>query len=165
MNLTLPTLPSYCLVYFFTKNLKVTQQQNIESVVVSSADTQKGSTVDLTACNKCHMCKQSFFNTNSTFKSFVTGRTFSISNKMSSPQILNCKTKNVVYLISCTKCSLQYVGMTTQQLNTRFSQHRHNILQRNLNTFLVNHFNQADHHYKHLSIQIIDHIEDNIEDI
>ena len=68
-------------------------------------------------------------------------------------------------MISCTKCSLQYVGKTTQQLNTRFSQHRHNIIQRNLNTFLVNHFDQADHHYKHLSIQIIDHIDDNTDDV
>ena len=55
--------------------------------------------------------------------------------------------------------------MTTQQLNTRFSQHRYKIIQRNLNTFLVNHFNQADHHYKNLSIQIIDHIADKVEDI
>ena len=111
------------------------------------------------------MCMQSFFNTNSTFKSFVTGRTFSLINELSDQVSLNCKSKNVIYLISCTKCCIQYVGMTTQQLNTRFNQHKRNILHNNLNTMLVKHFNSKDHHCRHLSIQIIDYVNDNTDGV
>ena len=29
---------------------------------------------------------------------------------------MNCETKNVIYLISCKKCGIQYVGETSQTL-------------------------------------------------
>ena len=51
--------------------MKTKQEFSKRSVVVSSSDKKIDSTMDLTACNKCHMCRQSFFNTNSTFTSFV----------------------------------------------------------------------------------------------
>ena len=34
-----------------------------------------------------------------------------------------CKTNNVIYLISCIKCGLQYVGQTTQALHNRLNGH------------------------------------------
>jgi hypothetical protein len=37
---------------------------------------------------------------------------------------INCKTSNVVYLVSCTICNLQYVGETKQQLAKRMNLHR-----------------------------------------
>ena len=36
----------------------------------------------------------------------------------------NCKTANVVYLISCCKCQKQYVGKTKGPLNLRMNGHR-----------------------------------------
>ena len=44
--------------------------------------------------------------TGNTFKSQVTGRKYHIRNNIS------CKIKNLVYLISCRECGLQYVGET-----------------------------------------------------
>ena len=32
---------------------------------------------------------------------------------------MNCKTKNVLYIITCQGCSEQYVGMTNDSLNAR----------------------------------------------
>ena len=37
---------------------------------------------------------------------------------------LNCHSSNLVYLLSCSTCGLQYVGETVQNLSTRFNGHR-----------------------------------------
>ena len=37
---------------------------------------------------------------------------------------LNCSTSNCIYLITCSRCGLQYVGETVQSLRDRFSGHR-----------------------------------------
>lgn len=51
------------------------------------------------------------------------------------------RSKNCVYLITCKKCGLQYVGETGNTLLTRFTQHRYNISKRkNTHTYLVRHF-------------------------
>ena len=36
---------------------------------------------------------------------------------------LDCNSSNVIYLITCKKCSLQYVGETAQKLRERFNHH------------------------------------------
>ena len=38
----------------------------------------------------------------------------------------SCKTTNVVYLITCTKCGKQYIGKTPDYLNQRMNGHRDN---------------------------------------
>ena len=69
---------------------------------------------------------------------------------------LTCKSTNVVYLITCTKCRKQYVGYTTQQLNTRMNHHRTNIMNR-ARTHIATHFSSPGHILNlHLKIQPID---------
>ena len=46
---------------------------------------------------------------------------------------------------------------TEQQLKARYGQHFRNVVNNKHGTFLVKHFNSADHHPNHLSIQIIDY--------
>ena len=53
---------------------------------------------------------------------------------------LNCSTSNCIYLITCCRCGLQYLGKTLQFLRDRFSGHR---------TGMKNPF--ADNRYKILS--------------
>ena len=36
---------------------------------------------------------------------------------------VNCQTENVIYCISCNRCSEVYVGQTSKSLSQRFSQH------------------------------------------
>jgi hypothetical protein len=69
---------------------------------------------------------------------------------------LTCTSSHVVYLITCTKCRKQYVGCTTQQLNTRINHHRSNIAN-HLHIHISQHFNLSDHQVnQHLKVQPID---------
>ena len=61
---------------------------------------------------------------------------------------LNCKSKNLIYLIECKKCAKQYIGETKRQLNERFGEHRRSILNHHhlINpTPVSTHFNQLGH--------------------
>ena len=68
---------------------------------------------------------------------------------------VTCKTKGVVYLIECSKCGIQYVGMTKNALQTRFTSHRSDIRHEE-NTSVAKHFNQDGHSMEDLTIMIID---------
>ena len=65
---------------------------------------------------------------------------------------LNCKSKNLTYLIECQKCGkLYYIGETKRHLHQRFGEHRRSIL--NYGHFpnptpVSEHFNQAGHSIK-----------------
>lgn len=65
-------------------------------------------------CTKCTFCK-TYWKQVSVFKSLVTFCTFSIPSK-DIATCLTCNSKNVIYLITCKKCEVQYVGLTTQKL-------------------------------------------------
>ena len=68
---------------------------------------------------------------------------------------LTCTSTNVIYLITCTKCNKQYVGCTTQQLNTRINHHRTNIVNR-ARIHISQHFNLPGHSLnQHLKVQPI----------
>ena len=78
--------------------------------------------------------------TNYTF--FTTNEARKITDSIS------CHSKNLIYLIECTKCHLQYIGETKRQLNERFGEHRRSILnhhQLSITTPVSLHFNQAGH--------------------
>ena len=72
----------------------------------------------------------------STFVSNVTKKRYDVVGCASS---MNCATENVVYLISCTRCGVQYVGETSQKLRSRFNNHR-NTLKSMANLYLYSQF-------------------------
>ena len=51
---------------------------------------------------------------------------------------MTCTTKNVIYLISCNKCGIQYVVETGQALRNRMNNHRQRLKQM-CNLFLYQH--------------------------
>ena len=59
-----------------------------------------------------------------TFVNNVNGRTYYVIGKSS---VVDCSSKNVVYLISCNKCGVKYVGKTSQTLRSRLNNHRNRI--------------------------------------
>ena len=65
---------------------------------------------------------------------------------------LTCKSRYVVYLITCLDCYKQYVGKTTQHMHQRHGGHRSEIDDRS--TELGEHF--ASCGLERLSLQIID---------
>ena len=124
------------------------------SVLASSTD------FDLKFDESCHclFCTK-HFQKNKEFQSNVTNNKFKLKNPSLQNLVLNCNTENVIYLISCNKCQVQYVGQTTQRIKNRFSQHKSKIVHNKLNTFICNHFNSKEHSYLDCNVQIIDYIE------
>ena len=72
---------------------------------------------------RCLTC--SYSEDNNSFFSNSTGKRF--YPKTGDGHFLNCKSDNIIYLISCKICNLQYVGETKNCLHKRFSNHRSNI--------------------------------------
>ena len=52
------------------------------------------------------------------FSSHVTGTSYTVNHR------LDCNSRNVVYLINCKVCGLQYVGSTTTKFRLRFNNHK-----------------------------------------
>ncbi len=73
---------------------------------------------------------------------------------------LSCRSKNIVYLLSCNVCGMQYVGETSRELHCRYMEHVRTIKKNQLDTYLVKHFNQPGHSSDDLLVQILDIITD-----
>ena len=55
-------------------------------------------------------------------------------------QNITATTKNCIYLITCNKCNLQYVGETRNTIADRLNQHRYNIKNAKEMSLIVQHF-------------------------
>ena len=76
---------------------------------------------------------------------------------------LNGKSKNLIYLIECKKCTKQYIGETKRQLHERFGdrrsiQNHHQLIKP---TPVSTHFNQPGHSIHHLLLTPLELIHDN----
>ena len=97
--------------------------------------------------------------------STTTGRYYKhkkwFSNKHTGQVFLNTSkgkisTNNCVYLMSCKKCNLQYVGETGNALSSRFAQHKYNCTnKKNLRIPVVGHL--VLHDWAAMRVTIIDH--------
>ncbi len=102
-------------------------------------------------CKSKHGCKTcKYIDYNTVCKSNITGK------KFCSMSLASCATPTVVYLITCSKCGIQYVGETVNTLRMRFGQHRNNIEKRKGNSLLVEHFNQANHSVSDVTVRILE---------
>lgn len=106
-------------------------------------------------CNRCLTCKYSLL-TDLTFTSNTNHHTYSVITNSN----LSCTSKNVIYLISCNICNLQYIGQTKQCLRDRLNGHRNKIKQNLLKTPIVSHFNLPNHTFDNLKIQFIENVLD-----
>ncbi|XP_078583735.1 uncharacterized protein LOC144866254 [Branchiostoma floridae x Branchiostoma japonicum] len=57
---------------------------------------------------------------------------------------ITCRTRNIIYMIQCKKCGIQYVGETGQTLANRMNGHRSSI-KTDKDTPISAHFNQPSH--------------------
>ena len=71
------------------------------------------------------------------FTSNITNRTYYVRSPLND-SVLDCGSRNVIYLISCGKCGLQYVGKTSQTLRSQLNNH-HNRLKQLCDLYLYNH--------------------------
>ena len=105
-------------------------------------------------CNRsrCDLC-QNFFVQSKSFLSLQTGKKYTINSRIS------CDSKNVIYLASCKKCRLQYVGSTTTDFRIRFRNHKSAMLTNKTTCEVAVHFNKTSHVLTDFSFQCIDQVQ------
>lgn len=119
---------------------------------VTSSRNQSGENGSCSKYNKnCDLC-QNYSIQASKFQSSASGRQYPIKQKLS------CSSKNVVYLATCTKCNLQYVGSTSTEFKVRFRNHKSNMLKNKRTCELAIHFNNSEHEISQISFIIIEQI-------
>ena len=113
--------------------------------------TQPACTVTKCGSSRCKTCKHMV--EGDSLISNVTNSKYNIV----SPSGMDCGTCNVVYLISCKKCGIQYIGKTTQTIRRRVNNHR-NKLKQLCDLYLYNHFNSDGHSIDDLQIMPIEEV-------
>ena len=76
---------------------------------------------------------------------------------------LNCKDKNVIYMIECSKCYSKYIGETERELKDRISDHKTYIRSEKLNQPVGEHFNLPGHSIDNLTVIILEKVKVNNE--
>ena len=76
------------------------------------------------------------------FKSHVNRHGFVIFTD----ENLNCLSSNIVYLISCRVCGVQYVGETSRSASVRWAEHLYKIRKGDQSQLIYSHFNCDDAH-------------------
>lgn len=118
-----------------------------ETLITCLAELAAESSLEycITKCGvkRCKLC--AVIHEGPTFQSSTTLITYYIAENMS------CYSRNTIYLITCTKCNIQYVGESGRTLRERFNNHRSDITLKK-NTATSKHFNEILHEYKHLKV-------------
>ena len=129
-----------------------TQTNSVGCVVDCVVDCEVGCVVGVCGSVRCKTCVH--MSQGNTFMSNVTQKCYKVINHSGS---LTCGTDNLIYLISCKRCGIQYVGETGQTLRKRLNNHR-NRLKYMTNLYLYHHFNSDGHSEKDISIKPIEKI-------
>ena len=97
---------------------------------------------------RCLTCQH--IRTGITIHSNCTGKTFNVW------ATATCKTANVIYLIECKLCHMQYVGETQNPLHIRVNGHRNDIRHKRCDKPVAAHFCSTDHSLSHLTILVLE---------
>jgi len=97
--------------------------------------------------SKCCMCP--FINSSPNIESTNS------DVKLQTSKSFNCFSKSVIYILTCQKCSHQYIGQTGRQVKERIAEHIQNI-KSGTNTPVGQHFKRPGHALRDLSVQIIE---------
>jgi hypothetical protein len=107
-----------------------------------------------TRLGRCTYCPN-IAKTNS-ITSSVTHKTFPIRN-ITNHKYISCEINNIIYIITCKKCSIQYVGETGRRARDRLYEHLYSIKNANkIVTPVSDHFSRNGHNYKDISFQVIE---------
>ena len=113
-----------------------------------------------TKCNnfKCELCKE--YKEDDYLKSSISGKTYRIRSNVK----VSCKSENLIYLVTCKACQVQYVGQTGQALSKRFSGHRSKIKNCDSgsnNMIFSKHFSEGDCKGKEYEVQVVEKLNGN----
>ena len=101
-------------------------------------------------CNKCPICP--FVQNGKSVKATATNTQVDINTSV------NCKSANIIYCISCTKCRVQYIGESERSLQERFSEHRGYVANKQLTKATGQHFNLPGHGASDMLVTIIEKV-------
>jgi hypothetical protein len=134
-----------------TFNREGTQQINAQNM--NDTSKNKGR-IGFFNCQspKCYACKI-HTQSNTTFFSNTYKRKYIIK------QSLTCNSRNIVYLLTCEICRIQYIGETNRTLAERLTDHRSNI-KTNKKTPIAIHFNSNYHSINNVQAIAIEQIAD-----
>ena len=126
------------------------RNNNLKNFLVRSKLGQPATPRGTNPCGKprCETCDH-LFNTTKV-KSHSNSKYFRVMCNAT------CRTTDVIYLIQCSLCGLQYVGQTNNPLHTRFQQHMRDVKLKDLNKPVALHFNSPGHHQKHARVTALD---------
>jgi tripartite motif-containing protein 2/3 len=96
---------------------------------------------------RCLTCR--FMKKTKTFQSTITNQSYNINGSF------NCQSNYVIYLLTCSKCNIQYVGQTSTSINSRMIAHRFDIKHK-LDKPVSKHFTTS-HEICDLTLTVIDH--------
>ena len=99
-------------------------------------------------CHKCPICP--FVKTGQIIQSAHSEFRAEIN------QNVDCQTQNLIYLLGCKKCKIQYVGETNRTLQSRFSEHLGYVRTKQKSKATGEHFNSKGHQISDMEIQIIE---------
>jgi hypothetical protein len=119
-------------------------------------NTKRLNTTDKCLTRLCQCCHA--IDVNSNFISTTTKQSHQIKTNM------NCNTNGIIYLITCKRCNVQYVGETERRLKDRLNAHRSNITTKQ-KTAVAIHFNNYRHSYKDLKIMPIENVTNNSKQV
>ena len=74
---------------------------------------------------------------------------------------ITCTTKNIIYLITCLKCLIQYVGESHRMLKERFAEHQGYVKNKILSKATGQHFNLPGHSLSDMHITALEHVHNN----
>ena len=104
----------------------------------------------MTKCNNCVICP--YVKTGKTVKSAASNLTVDINRPV------NCQTKNMLYCISCDKCTMQYIGESERSLQERFSEHRGYVNNGHVSKATGEHFSQKGHTLSDMRVTVLEKI-------
>ena len=140
-----PSVP--LIAYRRQKNLR---EYLIRAKVPKNTSRPKRKLPGMKKCNKCVYC--SYINTGDHAKSSASNYHHQITHEV------NCNSCNIIYLITCAKCNIQYVGETDRRLKDRFAEHQGYVRNKHLDKATGAHFNEKGHHLSDMRITILEHI-------
>ena len=75
---------------------------------------------------------------------------------------LSCDSKNIIYLASCKKCRLQYIGSTTTDFRVRFRNHKSAMVTKKKTCEVAVHCHESPLHLSDFSFQCIDKVQETV---
>ena len=126
--------------------------KNLQDCLTHSMLNKPNESSQSTKCNRrrCKHCSSIIKSTQFTSKN--TDQTFDLHFSG------NCTSKDVIFMITCKRCKMQYIGQTHQLVSNRMKSHKFDIRNMSDPSFSTNvaiHFNSDEHSIDFLLCQLI----------